>query len=305
MNRLECNRMFISIIEQGSFVKAAENLNTSVAQASKLISKLENELGVQLLKRSTRSLKPTELGLAYYHRIKQLMAEFDEIEISIKNQSRTPVGKLKISAPNSFGTVQLSKTLVNFAQKYSQIELDVSFTDRTVNVIEEGFDIAIRIGELKDNNLIATHLSQIRFVLVASPLYLEKFGCPQSLQDLESHSCIIDTNFKDPYEWAFFEKSPSNVLHTISVNGRIHFANTEACLAATIAGLGIARLPMFILKDALIDKKIIPILENYELPRRGLYAVYPPAKHLANKVRTLIDYLKEQYAYPAEWEIYE
>ncbi|MDC5021073.1 LysR family transcriptional regulator [Acinetobacter baumannii] len=302
MNRLECNRMFIAIMELGSFVKAAENLNTSVAQASKLISKLENELGVQLLKRSTRSLTPTELGQAYYHRIKQLMAEFDELDISIKNQSSFPVGRLKISAPNSFGTVQLSPTLIKFAQRYNEIELDVSFNDRTVNLIEEGFDVAIRIGQLKDNNLIATQISQIKFLLVASPFYLKNFGTPRKLQDLQLHQCIIDTNFKDPYEWSFYEnKQP----HTISVNGRIHFNNTEACLDATIAGLGIARLPTFILKDAIIDKKVIPILENYELPKRGLYAVYPPAKHLANKVRALIDYLKEQYTDPPEWEKFE
>lgn len=302
MDRLECNRMLIAVIEQGSFAKAAEQRLTSVAQASKLIARLENELGVQLLHRSTRSLRTTEIGQAYYFQVKQLMAEFDELEVSVKNQSRTPSGRIKISVPNSFGVNQLSHALVEFAQRYPEIELDVSFTDRLVNVIDEGFDLAIRIGLLKDSNLIARHLLDIQILLVAAPSYLQQVQSPEKPEDLLKHQCIIDRNFKEPEFWRFSSTEQPQLEETIQLEGRVNFANTEACHIAALAGLGVCRIPAFICSQSLKSKQLIPLMPNYYIKSSGLYAVYPPSRHLANKVRSLIDFLKDYYQNRQEWD---
>lgn len=303
MDRLECNRMLIAVIEQGSFAKAAEQRLTSVAQASKLIARLENELGVQLLHRSTRSVRTTEIGHAYYLQIKQLVAEFDELETSVKNQSQTPSGRIKISAPHSFGVHQLSHALVEFAQLYPEIELDVSFTDRVVNVIDEGFDVAIRIGFLKDSNLIARHLLDIHIMLVAAPQYLENRCLPEQPIDLLQHQCIIDRNFKEPELWRFEATRQPEQQESVQIQGRIHFANTEACHTAALAGLGICRIPAFICGESLQTQKLIRLMPNYQIKSSGLYAVYPPSRHLANKVRRLIDFLKEYYQHHSEWDL--
>lgn len=295
MDRLDCNRMLIAVIEQGSFAKAAEQRGTSVAQASKMISRLEQQLSVQLLHRSTRSLTPTEVGQAYYIQVKHLVAELDELETSVKNQSNEPSGRLKISAPSSFGVVHLSHILVEFARLYPQIELDVSFTDRMVNVIEEGFDLAIRIGQLKDSNLIARYLADVQFKLVAAPAYLQRYALPKHPEDLASHLCIIDTNFKDPKHWQFHSLQQPEQIFQVNVNGHIQFANTEACHIAALAGLGICRLPDFICRQSLQQGKLVTLLNEYSVYRSGVYAVYPPARHLANKVRALVDFLKQHY----------
>ncbi|WP_171294312.1 LysR family transcriptional regulator [Acinetobacter sp. MB5] len=287
--------MLIAVIEKGSFAKAAELRFTSVAQASKLIARLENELGVQLLHRSTRALRTTEIGQAYYLQVKQLMAEFDELEVSVKNQSLTPSGRIKISAPSSFGVNQLSHALVEFAQLYPEIELDVSFTDRLVNVIDEGFDLAIRIGLLEDSNLIARHLLDIQIMLVASPSYLQQTNLPEHPQDLLQHQCIIDRNFKEPELWRFYHVEQPSQREAVQVHGRISFANTEACNTAALAGLGICRIPSFICEPSLKAQKLIPVMPNYRIQSSGLYAMYPPSRHLANKIRCLIDFLKKYF----------
>lgn len=302
MDRLECNRMLIAVIEHGSFAKAAEQRLTSVAQASKLIARLENELGVQLLHRSTRSLRTTEIGQAYYLQVKQLMAEFDELEVSVKNQSRTPSGRIKISVPHSFGVNQLSHALVEFAQRYPEIELDVSFTDRLVNVIDEGFDLAIRIGLLKDSNLIARHLLDIQILLVAAPSYLQKLQSPEKPEDLLKHKCIIDRNFKEPELWRFYSIEEPQLEETVQLLGRVNFANTEACHIAALAGLGVCRIPAFICGQSLKSQQLIALMPNYYIKSSGLYAVYPPSRHLANKVRSLIDFLKDYYQNRPEWD---
>lgn len=289
MDRLDCDRMFVTVLETGSFSAAALRLGTSSSQASKLVSKLEQQLGVQLFKRSTRALSPTDVGRAYYERVKHLLDAFETLDASVRESAMTPTGRLKISAPGSFGTAVLSQVLVAFARRYPLIELDVSFSDRTVNIVDEGFDMAIRIGNLSDSSLVARRLGEVHVRFAASPAYLEQFGTPQHWQEIAQHQCIIDTNFRDPRHWPF-AGSDGEVV-TVPVQGRLRFANTEACLQAAIAGLGIARLPGFIAAPALQRGDIVRLLENFETPPLGLFAVYPPARHLPHRARLLIDFL--------------
>jgi len=171
--------MFVTVLETGSFSAAALRLGTSSSQASKLVSKLEQQLGVQLFKRSTRALSPTDVGRSYYERVKNLLDAFEALDASVRESATTPTGRLKISAPGSFGTSVLSQVLVAFARRYPLIELDVSFSDRAVNIVDEGFDMAIRIGTLSDSSLVARKLSEVHVRIAASPVYLEQFGTPQ------------------------------------------------------------------------------------------------------------------------------
>ncbi|MDE8558445.1 transcriptional regulator [Pantoea agglomerans] len=295
MDRLDCDRMFVTVLETGSFSAAALRLGTSSSQASKLVSKLEQQLGVQLFKRSTRALSPTDVGRSYYERVKNLLDAFETLDASVRESATTPTGRLKISAPGSFGTAVLSPVLVAFARRYPLIELDVSFSDRAVNIVDEGFDMAIRIGNLSDSSLVARRLGEVHVRIAASPIYLEQFGTPQHWRDMAQHQCIIDTNFRDPWHWPF--ASDDGEIVTVPVRGRLRFANTEACLQAAVAGLGIARLPGFIAAPALQQGDIVRLLDNFDTPPLGLFVVYPPARHLAHRARLLIDFLVTHFTH--------
>lgn len=300
MERLDCDRMFIAVMETGSFTAAAQRLSVSHGQASKLISRLEHTLAVSLFSRSTRSLKPTDVGKAYYERIRPLLADYDALNDDVLNASRTPSGLLRISAPVTFGSTQLTSHLIAFARRYPDIELDVSFADRLVNVVNEGFDLTLRIGHLDDSSLLARKLCDIRIITVASNAYLDKKGTPAHWEQLSQHDCILDTNFRDPFLWPFLDKEKG--LHLHPVHGRLKFSNAEVCLRAATEGLGIARLPAFVAGEALQNGLIVPILSHYEAPPLGLYAVYPPAKYLAQRSRAFIDFLAEAFAGQPAWE---
>ena len=292
--------MFVAVMEAESFAGAAQRLATSNGQASKLISRLEQELGVQLFKRSTRALAATEIGRAYYERVKRLLDDYDTLNDDIRNTSDSPSGKVRISAPVTFGSMQLATHLIAFAKQYPSIELDVSFSDRLVNVVDDGFDLALRIGNLSDSSLIARKLCDIGVIHVASTDYIKARGMPMHWHELSEHECILDTNFRDPFIWPFIDKN--NVIEEYSVNGRLKFSNAEVCLKAACAGLGIARLPMFVAADALREKAVVPVLASCQLPILGLYALYPPAKHLARKSRVVIDFLVDALSGQPAWE---
>ncbi len=255
---------------------------------------------MQLFRRSTRSLTVTDVGMAYYERIRTLIGDYDALNDAIRNTSDSPGGRLRISAPVTFGTTQLTPCLIDFARRYPDIELDVSYADRLVNIIDEGFDLALRIGTLADSSLMARKLCDIRIVLVASPDYLAARGTPQHREELADHDCIIDTNFRDPYRWPFADQTSG--LQEQAVNGRLKFSNAEVCLQAVTAGLGIARLPTFIAGEALKKHEVVTLLDDYAPAPLGLFALYPPAKYLAHKSRVVIDYLADAYAGQPRWE---
>jgi len=301
LDRLECDRMFVAVIDTGSFAAAAVRLGTSSGQASKLVSRLEASLGVQLIMRTTRALSLSEAGRAYYERVKSLLEEFDALDASVRNASRAPSGRLRITAPITFGTTQLTSVLNQFAMAFPDINLDVSFSDRTVNLVDEGFDAAVRIGRPDDSSLIARKLCAARIVLVAASSYLDQRGVPVTPADLAAHDCIIDTNFRDPLTWRFRDKAGLQPIVT-EVRGRIEFSNAEACVAAAEAGLGIARVPSFVAGARLRLQAVLPLLSDFEDEPRGLYAVYPPARHLALKVRVLVDFLADAFRGQPVWD---
>lgn len=300
MDRLACDRMFVAVMETGSFVGAAARLGASSGQASKLVSRLEGELGVRLLNRTTRAVSATEAGRAYFERIRTLLEEFDGLDRAIKTTSQAPRGRVRLTAPMTFGTMELVGALNAFAARFDEIELDVGFTDRLVSLVDEGFDLAVRVGRPSDTGLIARKLCDMRIVLVGSAGYLEAHGVPTRPADLARHACIIDTNFRDPGRWQFAGTHGEPV--SVPVAGRLRYSNAEACLQAAAAGLGLAYVPSFVAGPAIGRGSVRRLLAEYELPPFAVNALYPHSRHLAAKVRVLVDFLAEHYRGMQRWE---
>jgi DNA-binding transcriptional LysR family regulator len=300
VDRLESARMFVAVMEAGSFTRAAERLGTSSGQASKLVSRLEAELGVRLLNRTTRAVSPTQAGQAYFDRLRPLLEEFDNLDLSVRDTSQTPRGRLRLTAPLTFGTLELATVLNDFASRYPDIELDVSLSDRLVNLVDEGFDLAVRVGRPGDSSLIARKLCDVRIVVVGSPGYLERRGEPLVPQDLARHDCIIDTNFREPTRWPF--KDADGTAVAVPVSGRIRYSNAEACLRAAEAGLGLACVPSFVAGASVRAGKVRRLLRVFETEAYGVHALYPHSRHLAAKVRVLVDFLIERHRGTPHWE---
>lgn len=298
MDRLECDRMFVAVMETGSFAAAALKLRTSSGQASKLVARLEQELGVRLLNRTTRALAPTEVGQAYFQRIRGILDDLETLDSEVTSRGTSPRGRLKLTAPLTFGTLQLVPALNDFAALYPQIELDVSFSDRMVNLVDEGYDAAIRAGRVVDSSLIGRKLADMGTMVVASEAYLYTHSTPNHPRELKDHSCIIDTNFRDPLQWRF---NDAGTDYTVQLQGRLSYSNAEACLKAAEMGLGIANVPDFVGAASVAEGRVRRILRGHEADAGGIWAIYPPGRHLAAKVRVLVDFLADRFKGGTAW----
>ena len=301
MDRLDCDRMFVAVMETGSFAKAALRLRVSSGQASKLISRLEEDLGVQLLNRTTRALSPTEIGQAYFDRMRSIIDDIEALDTAMRVSSTEPTGRLRVTAPGSFGATQLAPALLDFAHRFPRIDFDVSFSDRVVSLVDEGFDAAVRIGLNADTSLIARKLTEARIVVVASHAYLAANPAPSEPADLRDHACIIDTNFKDPVRWRFQQDGAREPI-TIDVKGRLMMSSAEACLAAARRDLGITRIPSFMAGPDITGGHLVPLLTSFEDKPLGVYVLYPPTRQLAPKVRALVDFLVERFKGEPAWD---
>lgn len=293
--------MFCAVVEAGSFTAAAARIGTSSGQASKLVSRLEAVLGVRLLSRTTRAVAPTEAGLAYYDRLRVLLDEFDALDAAVRDASGAPRGRLRLSAPLSFGTQILVPALNDFAVQFPGIELDVSFSDRLVSLVDEGFDLAIRVGHPGDSGMIARKICDMRLQIVAAPRYLAGHGAPETPEDLARLDCIIDTNMRDPTRWQIRDSDgqPAAVV----VSGRIRYSNAQACLMAAEAGLGLACVPGFIAGPALRTGRVQQVLRAHESRPYGVHALYPHRGYLAGKTRSLVEFLIERFQGVPPWEV--
>ncbi len=292
--------MFVAVMETGGFTAAAERLGTSSGQASKLVSRLETELGVRLLNRTTRAVSPTEAGQAYFDRLRPLLEEFENLDAAVRDASHAPRGRLRLTAPLTFGTMEIAPALNEFASRFPEIELDVGFSDRVVNLIDEGFDLAVRVGRPGDSTMIARKLCDVRIVVIGSPAYLERCGEPETPGDLSRFDCIVDTNFRDPGHWPF--RGADGDAASAPVHGRIRYSNAEACLRAAEAGLGLACVPSFIAGEAVRTGRMRRVLQSFEAEPYAVHALYPHSRHLAAKVRVLVDFLVDRYRGTPHWE---
>jgi DNA-binding transcriptional LysR family regulator len=289
MDRIEELRVFVSVAGLQGFAQAGRRLGISPAQVSKLIARLEDRLNSRLFNRTTRDVSLTNEGRALQTRARALVEEYDQLERSAQETAK-PRGLLKLSAPITFG-MQLGPTLLDFARAYPD-GLDVSFTDRHVNLVEEGFDAAVRISSLADSSLIARKLASVQAVTIAAPKYLAERSTPRVPDDLRAHEAIIDLNRGDTWEFGTGSKRLN-----VRMSGRLRFSDPYIVMAAARAGFGIARVPDFVAEDNLKNGSLVRLLEKYEPAAPvTMYVVYPHARHLASKVRAFVDFLVERYA---------
>ncbi len=297
MDRIEAIRAFVAVADAGSFAGAARRLKISPAQMSKLVAKLEDRLGVRLLNRTTRDLSLTDAGRAYLERSRNLIDEFDALDASVR-EAAGPTGVLKIAAPTSFGAVGLGPALLEFAATYPQLGLEVSYSDRSVNLVDEGFDVAVRIGNLTDSSLVARKIAAVRVVTCASPDYLARHGTPRAPDDIAGRDNIIDLNRRDPFVLVFGRGAHRT---EVRVDGRLRFASAEACIAAARAGFGIARAPAFVAAADLREGHLRALLCDFEPDPVTVNVVYPTARHLAAKVRVFVDFLARRFVGEPPW----
>jgi DNA-binding transcriptional LysR family regulator len=297
VDRLDEINAFIAVADARSFTQAARRLDVSSAQVSKLVARLENRLGARLLNRTTRDVSLTDTGRAFLERARVIIDDFQSLESSVREEGG-PRGLLRISAPVTFGAAELTPALLAFAAAYPQVALDVSSSDRMVNLVEEGFDVAVRVGQLVDSSLVARKLAAVRMVTCAAPAYLARGGTPTRLEDLADHEAIIDTNLVDPALWRFGENGQPR---DVRVQGRLRFSGAQACVAAGVAGFGVVRTPAFAAAAELRAGRLIALLCGFEPEQIYVHAVYPHARHLAPKVRAFVDFLARRYAGEPEW----
>jgi len=297
MDRIDAIRAFVAVADARSFAQAARRLGISPAQMSKLVAKLEDRLGARLLNRTTRDLSLTDVGRAYLERGRALIAEFDALDASV-SETAGPSGVLKITASISFGGVELGPALLDFAAAYPQLGLEVSFSDRTVNLVDEGFDAAVRIGNLTDSSLVARKLGAVRLVTCASPDYLARHGSPQVPDDLAARENIIDLNRRDPFVLNYGRGANRK---EVRIDGRLRFASANACVAAARAGFGIARAPAFVAAADLRAGRLRALLCDFEPDPVPVHVVYPTARHLAAKVRVFVDFLARRFVGEPPW----
>lgn len=288
--------IFVALVEAGSFSKAGEQLNSSKSAVSKRISQLEDELGVRLFNRTTRSLTLTEAGEEYYDYASQALALAKEAEYAVSRLQAKPKGKLKISVPMTFGRLYIACLIPSFLSRYPDIQIEMIMDDKRQDFIKQGFDIGIRIGDLEDSSLIAKKIAVCRSVICASSHYLEQNGSPEKPDDLRDHNCLFYSYFRAGQDWHFYKHKDTKNQQLIKVpaKGNYRVNNSDALYEAAIVGLGVVNMPTFIVGPDIRTKKLEQVLIDYPLPVHGIYAIFPERKHLPTKVRVFIDFLQEQ-----------
>jgi DNA-binding transcriptional LysR family regulator len=288
MDLLASMRMFVAVVDGGSFAAAATRLDVSRAMVSKQVQKLEEHLGTRLMNRTTRRLSMTETGRAFYERSAQIVADVEEAEQIAGQMTRTPQGVLRVTIPLSYGQHRLAAILGAYTQAYPLVQLDIALSDRKVELVEEGFDVAIRIGALPQSDLIARKLGAVHSIACAAPAYLARSGTPQMPSDLSNHACLGYSLTGGGTDWRF--ESPAGPV-IVPIAGPIKADNGDIIRLAAIGGAGIAFQPGFIVDDDIAAGRLVRVLPGWQSAALGVYAVYPSRKHLSAKVRTFVDFV--------------
>ncbi len=279
---------FVQVVDAGGFSAAARRAGKSKALLSKYVRDLEDELGVRLLNRTTRQLSPTEVGLAYHREAVDILQRLDDLSASVRDSHGDARGHLRVSAPRSFGDAELGGAILEFMGLHPEITVDLRLDDRFVDLVEEGFDVAIRVSEPADSSLIARRLATFRVVCCAAPAWVERHGVPKVPNDLLGLPAIADTNARNWSHWPFQVEGDRLV---VNVSPRMNVNSPQVVAEAAIAGLGVARVPLFAVRTALDDGRLVALLEEFELKSLAVNAVYPHRRHLSGKVRVFVDFL--------------
>lgn len=299
MDRLAALEAFARVAETGSFSAAARALGLSKSLISRQVSALEAELGARLIARTTRSLTLTEAGRNYHDQVVRILAQIEEADLSVSQLQATPRGKLRVNAPMSFSLLRLAPALPDFLAQYPEIDVDIAMNDRRVDLMEEGFDLAIRIGRLADSSLVARKLASVRRVVCGSPAYLAAHGIPLTPADLRDHACLCYSNADTVDEWRFTD--PEGKPLAVEVKGRVRANNGDLLRLAALRGLGLIDLPDFLVAADVASGALVPVLEPFVQHLGGVYAVYPHARYLPPKIRVFIDFLADRWGGDRDW----
>ncbi len=300
MDKFEDLQAFVAVVEAGSFTAAAERLNTAKSAVSRRVSALEERLGVQLLRRTTRVLNVTETGSSFYEHSARILADLDEAEAAVQQQHGELRGTLRVALPLSFGVRHMCKPIAAFSKMHPRVEFDLDLNDRRIDLIEEGVDVALRIGRLQDSSHIARRLFDARAVVAASPLYLSTHGEPREPRDLHDHRCLVYSNLPEPNRWQYKDKDGAG--QTVEVTPVLSASSGDFLANAAAHGMGLVIQPTFIAAESIRRGHLVPVLTDYEWPISPAYAIYPPTRHLSYRVRAFIDFLAERFSGTPQWD---
>jgi len=298
VDRIETMRAFVAVAQEGSFTAAGRRLGLSTKLVSKYVQQLESQLKTQLFNRTTRSVSLTDVGAAYLEHCRPILEQIDDLDSLVRERQGALAGQIRLTAPTGFGSTRLCEALAPFLRQNPDVELDMRLTDNRLSLVEEGLDLAIRIGSLKDSSLIARKLADMPLVLCASPDYLERHGRPQDPRALSTHTCLVDGNSTGMNTWRFRSNGDEQVL---KLNGSVRSNSPGALARMAMGGLGITIAPLYAIEDALKEGRLEHVLPDFSTDTFGLYALYPPNRHLTRRVRALIDHLATEFS--ARWTL--
>src|SRR4051812_20896934 len=292
-------QVFAQVVEAGSFAKAAERLGLSTSAASRHVAELEAHLQTRLLNRTTRRVSLTESGRAFHERSVQLLADLNEAEQEASSAAVVPRGTIRLTTSLNFGVRHIGPAIAQFVAQYPDVRFDVALSDRVVDLVEEGFDLAIRIGAPGADNLVARKLGETRLVPCAAPGYLARHGAPKTPEDLAGHNCFTYEYVTPRNVWRFRDRSGEE--HSVRVAGRLHSNNGDLLAEAAARDAGIVFEPAFIVGPDVRAGRLVPLLQDYVPPPVPIYAVYPSRKHLSAKVRRFVEFLVARFGEAQDW----
>jgi DNA-binding transcriptional LysR family regulator len=291
-------KVFATIVDAGSFAAASERLDLSKAMVSKHMAHLENHLGTRLLNRTTRRLSLTESGTAYFERCQPLLKDIEEAELAATEMTSVPRGTLRITAPLVFGVLHIAPLIADYLSIHPEAKLDFTLDDRNVDLVNEGYDLAIRIGSLAETGLIARRFAKDNLIVCGSPDYFRRHGIPLVPEDLTQHVCLGYSYEDSATGWQFVGADGE---HRVSVNGNVRANNGDLLRVAALGGAGIIMQPRFLVGADLRSGRLQAVLKEFTCPELGIYAVYPSRRYLSAKVRTFIDFLVERFGPNPDW----
>ncbi len=297
MDRLSALEVFVKVIEEGSFTRASQVLSVSKSHVSKQVRRLEDRLGARLINRTTRKVSPTDAGRAFYERCVRILEDLNEAERAVGEMQSMPAGTLRMNVPVSFGIRFLGPAVGAFMNKHPSLQVDMRLNDRRVDIVEEGYDLAIRVGNLASSSLIARRLAWSRMVLCGAPSYLSRRGRPTHPQELRDHDCLLYHYLSTGSSWHF--AGPEDMV--VRVDGRMTSDNGDAMVAAAVAGVGLVLLPEFLVVDHVRSGQLEALLPMWTGQQLGVWAIYPHSRHLSAKVRLFIDFLVDRFS-PPPWD---
>ena len=299
MDRITAVQLFLRVVETGSFSRAAAELGVTQPTAPKAVAATEQRLGARLLHRSTRGVTPTEVGALYYEKCKLIARELDEADsLAALLQSKVG-GTLRVSTSVAFGRRVLVPLVLRYMREHAEVAVDLSFDDRYVNLVEQGVDLAIRMGRLADSTLGARYLGSNPWLMVAAPDYLARRGTPRSTADLARHDCLVYSSVQGDDHWTLQAPGGGNEGMPLPVKGPLRSNNLSAVLAAARSGFGLAILPWYVARESLADGSVVPVMADHGLPAQEVHAVFPSPKYVPSKVTSFIAFLQQSLA--GEW----